>query len=128
MYSSEIMLSNENKLNKINPYMDGLIAWTKPYRYEKQGKPKEEPGPWSNEPIFPSTVDFCKIEKEIEPFREIQADFQTGFIDQLLGNVMKPKDSYEVKLRGSCKSGGSNYQYLMITIIAIIVLFLLVKR
>ena len=48
--------------------------------------------------------------------------------DQLLGNIVKPKDSYKVKLRGSCKSGGSNYQYLMITIIAIIVLFLLVKR
>ncbi len=145
MYSSEIMLSDENKLNKINPYMDGLIAWTKPYRYEKASPIIEPKGIEGDEyHVLPddtridgAQLSNCKMVRamsSLEPTREIQPDFQTGFIDQLLGNTWKPKDkSFEnpAQTRGGdikLEDKTSTWVYILIAIVAIVLLFLMVKR
>ena len=139
---SEIMLSDENKLNKINPYVDGLVAWTKPYNYEQGKTVYEEPqldsiqlmkGFQEMNGLQLSDFHMVRTMSSLEPSREIQPDFQTGYIDGLLGNVFKPKDSPNDNIpifRGGFPGPAQGHwsMYMVVALAVIVMLWFLVRK
>jgi len=48
----------------------------------------------------------CPLHRPLEPTREFQPDFETGTLDAMYGNILKPKEDFpELVPRSGCDSG-----------------------
>ena len=142
MIGSEIMLSDENKMNKLNPYVDGLVPTFKPFDFELAAPAKKSPAHLDGDQIMKGfeitddSIAMCPMSRamsSLEPTREIQPDFQTGSLDELYGNIVIPKDlstDNPAQIRGGdmkVPKSDNIFLYILLALVSIIALYFLIR-